>query len=330
MAVVRADTPSVAVFSTGGTIASMGAPEGQGVVPGPSHDLFAPMRRLHPGVDLSFHDLFAKPSPSVTLADVQQIADAINEQFDHGCGGAVVTHGTDTLEETAFALSMLLLTDRPVVVTGAMRSPGEQGADGPANLAASIMVAASPVAAGLGPVVLFGDEIHAPHLVRKIHSSRLHAFTSDPFGPIGHIVEGDVDLQMRSIEWRKPLRLGGPVPAVPVVQVGLDLEPETIDAFAGADIGALVIAGVGGGHVSSRAVDAVARVADRMPVVLTSRVGMGRTLTRSYAYDGSEIDLARQGVINGGRWRPAQARILLQLLLSDGTSRADIADMLAR
>ncbi len=147
---------------------------------------------------------------------------------------------------------------------------------------------------------------------------------------MGHIVEGRLDLQMQPTLKHQPLRVQSPVLAVPVLQAGLDLEPETVSAFSDAAIGALIIAGVGGGHVSSRAVDAIAALAMRMPVIITSRVGMGHTLSRSYAYGGSEMDLAQRGVINGGRWRPAQARIIVQMLLSEGKSRDEIAAWLAR
>src|SRR3546814_19074364 len=120
-----------------------------------------------------------------------------------------------------------MVTPKPIIVTGAMRSPEAPGADGPANLASAILVAARPEAENLGPAVLFGDEIHAPHLVRKIHSSRPHAFTSDPFGPMGHIVEGRLDLQVRPTLSRDPLRVRGPVPAGPVIPAGLGLDTET-------------------------------------------------------------------------------------------------------
>ena len=330
MGKVAAVPRTVGIFSTGGTIAMTAHAGEPGVVPQAGFDLLSPMRPLHPNLGLEHFELFAKPSASVSLADAQQLADQIEAKLRQGFCGAVVTHGTDTLEETAFALSLLMATPKPVVVTGAMRNPEVPGADGPANLASAILVAASPAADGLGPAVLFGDEIHAPHLVRKIHSSRPHAFTSDPFGPMGHIVEGRLDLQMRPTLQHETLRVRGPVPPVPVIQAGLDLEPETIAAFSKAKIGALIIAGVGGGHVSSRAVDAISDLARAIPVIITSRVGMGHTLTRSYAYGGSEIDLARRGVINGGRWRPAQARIIAQLLLSDGKSGQDISDWLAR
>lgn len=321
---------NVTVFTTGGTIAMGRSDIELGVVPQPGIDLLSSIRLLHVGLNLEQVDLFAKPSASITLNDVQHLADAIRDKNLAGCAGSVVTHGTDTLEETAFALSLLLDTDRPVVITGAMRNPSEPGADGPANLNAAILVAASREACRLGPVVLFGDELHAPHLVRKIHSSRPHAFSSEPFGPIGHIAEGKLDLAMIPMKSPAGMRLVAEIQAVPVIQAGLDLEPETISAFASVNIGALVIAGAGGGHVSSRVMDAISDLARRIPVIITSRVGMGHTLSRSYAYDGSEMDLARRGVINGGRWRPAQARILAQVVLSNGGSVAELADRLAR
>lgn len=113
---------------------------------------------------------------------------------------------------------------------------------------------------------------------------------------------------------------------VPILQVGLDLEPETLDAFHSPEIDGLVVAGVGGGHISARAVDAFEQLARTIPVILTSRVGMGETLRTSYGYQGSELDLVCRGAVNGGRWRPSQARILLQLLLSSGEWQASLGE----
>ena len=319
----------VVVIATGGTVGMgtlLGSP---GSVPLSGFDLVSSICIENKHVDLTQVDLFTKPSASITLANVQTIADVIEQWLAKGSIGAVVTHGTDTLEETAFALSLLLDVKQPIVLTGAMRSPGLPGADGPANLTAAAIVASCEQAKGLGPVVLFDDELHAPQLVRKVHSSRTFAFSSAPFGPIGHLAEGRLDLVMTIKRRVGRLRVGPKVPAVPVIQAGLDLEPESISAFMNADVGAVVIAGAGGGHVSSRVVDAIAELAERMPVIITSRVGMGHTLSSTYAYSGSKIDLGERGVLNGGRWRPAQARILSQILLSNGGSPSDLAELLA-
>ena len=305
----------IGLFATGGTIAMRPA-AGGGVAP--ADDARAMLGDLPIPADITVerHDLFSKPSASIDLADVRVIADRLRTAFAGGLTGAVVTHGTDTLEETAFALSVMLGHGAPVVVTGAMRSPDQAGADGPANLSNAIRVAACADAAGV--LVLFGDEIHAAHLVRKVHSSRVHAFSSEPFGPLGHIQENTIHFEFVSRTSLPRLDLGGRVPVVPVIQTGLGLEPETVDAMGAAAIDGLVVAGVGGGHTSSGAVPALEALAARIPVVITSRVGMGSALRSTYAYVGGDIDLMRRGLINGGRWRPSQARILLQLALSGG------------
>lgn len=304
----------IGIFATGGTIAMRG-PAGTALLPADGAAEIVDDVPLPPGVEIEHHDLFAKPSASISLADVQLIADRITDAFAEGFDGAVVTHGTDTLEETAFALSVILGRTAPVVVTGAMRSPDRAGADGPANLAAAIRVAADPSAAGQGVLILFGDEIHAAHLARKVHTSRPHAFSSEPFGPLGHVYEDEVRFELAARSLPPRMRLLGPVPVVPILLAGLDMEPETIETFDRAKIDGLVLAGVGGGHVASRAVPALERLARRIPVVITARVGMGRTLRSTYAYVGGDIDLLKRGTLNAGRWRPAQARILLQLAL---------------
>ena len=313
----------IGIFTTGGTIA-MRTVAGGGVVPRDGAAALLGDLTLPAGVTIAHEDVFAKPSASIDLADVRTLADRLRAGFAAGLEGAVVTHGTDTLEETAFALALMLGPTRPVVVTGAMRSPDQAGADGPANLVAAIRVAMDPIATGV--LVLFGDEIHAAHLVRKVHSSRVHAFSSEPFGPIGHVEENVVRLEFESRTRLPRLELAGAVPVVPVIQTGLGLEAETIEGIGRAAIDGLVVAGVGGGHTSSAAVPALEALSRRIPVVITSRVGMGSALRASYAYAGGDIDLARRGLINGGRWRPSQARIILQLALSAGRDPRPLFD----
>ena len=316
----------IGVFATGGTISMAGSSPGIAVTPVHGAEALVGAASLGDAIEIERFDLFSKPSASMTLADAQAIADRLCNAFDSGLDGAVVTHGTDTLEETAFALSIMLGRTQPVVITGAMRSADDIASDGPANLSAALHLAASPAIDGQRPVVLFGDEIHAAHLVRKVHSSRRHAFSSEPFGLIGQIIEGQVRIELRALLEIRQLRLGERVPVVPILQVGLDLEPETLETFDNAAIDGLIVAGVGGGHIASRAVDAFERLARKIPVVLTSRVGMGETLRQSYGYQGSELDLVGRGAVNGGRWRPAQARILLQLLLSSHEWKGSLSD----
>lgn len=317
------DTLRIRLIAMGGTIA-MRSEEGRGSTPQDGADALARTAPWPVGMTVERQDLTLKPSASVTLADVADLCRAITAAEREGIAGVVVTHGTDTLEETAFALSLMWRGSIPVVLTGAMRSADSIGADGPANLLNAIRVAGHPHAARHGVMVQFADEIHAGHLVRKVHSGRPHAFSSEPYGPLGHVTEDVVRFEMASLIDLPHLTLGERTPVVPILQAGLDLEPEAIRLFAAPEIDALVIGGVGGGHVSARAAQELETLAREKPVIMTSRVGMGPTLSNSYAYEGGDIDLGKRGVLNGGRWRPTQARILMQLLLSRGMRFEDL------
>src|SRR5262249_19813666 len=158
------------VFALGGTIAMTPAPGG-GVAPALSAaDLLAAVPALSDaGVELRVTDFRRVPGASLTLDDLFELVTAINDALAEGCAGAVVTQGTHTIEEAAYVLALLLPTDAPVVVTGAMRNPAMAGPDGPANILAAVRVAASPSARGLGCLVAFNDQIHAARWVRKAH-----------------------------------------------------------------------------------------------------------------------------------------------------------------
>ena len=134
---------------------------------------------------------------SLDFADLYELVAAINEALNDGCVGPVVTQGTDTIEEVAYALDLLLPTDAPVVVTGAMHNPTMAGADGPANILAAIRVATSPCARGLGCLVVLNDQVHAASWVQKAHTSSPNAFVSPDPGPLGHVIEGRVHIPVR-------------------------------------------------------------------------------------------------------------------------------------
>lgn len=320
---VMSRSMKIALLATGGTVA-MTSDAGAGAKPTLSGRALAAGAGFGE-IAVEPRQVLQKASASLDLADIQTLAEAIEAAVEEGCSGVVITHGTDTVEETAFALGVMLSTDAPVVLTGAMRTPDQPGADGPANIAAAVRVAASPQARGLGPLVVFGDEIHAGALVRKSHTQRVAAFTSAPFGPLGIVAEGRVRLTLRPAASALPrLRPTGPVPAVPILHVGVGLEPQTVQAFLGAPIGGLVLAAAGGGHVSERSVEALARLAEQTPVILASRTAAGDVLTSTYGYAGGEMDLIGRGLVPAGPLRPVQARILLQLALSAGASVREI------
>ncbi|GAB7185445.1 type II (periplasmic) bacterial L-asparaginase [Kitasatospora sp. Ki12] len=278
-------------------------------------------------VELRVRDFRRLPSASLGFEDLDALSEALAEAFRNGCDGAVVTQGTDTIEETAYLLDLLHPGDQPVVVTGAMRNPTLPGADGPANVLAAVVAAAAPELRGAGAVVVLGDEIHAARRVRKSHTTSPAAFTSPATGPLGRLYEGRVHLH-------GPLAprtaLAGPATGpANAVRVGLytatlgddgGLLAATAQACDG-----LVVAAFGVGHVPEGFVDVLERTAARIPVVLASRIGNGPVLEGTYGFPGSERDLLARGLIRGGDLDPYKARLLLRVLLTRGRGAAEIA-----
>jgi len=312
----------VTVFGLGGTIAMTQAPGG-----GVSPALSAPeLLAAVPGLDgieaeLRTVDFRRKPGASLTFGDIFELAAAINRVLDNGAAGVVVTQGTDTIEEVAYALDLLVRADAPVVVTGAMRNPTMAGADGPANILAAIRVAISPGARGLGCLVVLGDQIHAARWVQKTHTASPAAFASPGHGPLGEVAEGRVRLPVVPRHRSPALR---PDPARRV-RVGLATivlgDDGSLAEALGDRADGLVVAALGVGHVPADMAPVLGRLADRIPVVLASRIGTGPVHDHTYGYPGSERDLLSRGLISAGCLAPVKARILLHLLIA---SEADM------
>lgn len=329
--------PRVAVFSLGGTIASL--PAVAGLTPQlDAADLLDSVPSVRELAEIEAVALRQVASCELTLSDCIVLARRINAAFDTGCSGVVVTQGTDTIEETSFALDLLLDGSKPVVVTGAMRDPSTPGADGPANLAAALRVAVSELAAGLGCVVVMNDEIHAARFVRKTHTANPGAFASSGVGILGWVVEGRPNIVVR------PVRMGfrlleraavstapgaEAIPRVALVKVGLGDDGRLIEPLESLGYTGLVVEAMGGGHVPGALVSSLERLARRMPVVLASRTGAGEVLRATYSYPGSEVALLAHGLIRAGHLDGLKARILLSLLLAVGADSAEIAGAFA-
>ncbi len=322
----RAGTlPRIAVLSLGGTIAMIPSADG-GVAPALSaSDLVAAVPGLGAVAAVEARSFRQLPGAHLTFDDLDQLAEAVEAAVAGGADGVVVTQGTDTIEETAFVLDLLLGGDAPVVVTGAMRNPSLAGADGPANLLAAVRVAAAPAARRLGALVVLNDTIHAARFVHKAHSSRPDAFSSAPAGPLGALAEDRVAILAR-LDRHPPLPPAPPVaapeqPRVGLVRLGIDDDGRLVDAAVAAGFAGLVVEGLGGGHASPLAAAAMERAAATLPVVLATRTGRGGTLRNTYGFVGGEIDLARRGVLPAGRLDGVKARVLLTLLLRRGAGR---------
>jgi L-asparaginase len=346
----------VDVFTMGGTIASVpdaagpdaagpnaagsdaagshaGGPGGPGPGARPTltaDDLLAAVPGIAEVADVRGTSFRQFPSPELTFGDLFALAGEIRDRIDGGADGIVVTQGTDTLEETAFALDLLCEAGAPVVVTGAMRNPGLPGADGPANLLAAIRVAACAGARGLGATVVFNDEIHPARFVRKTHTTSPATFRSAPAGPLGWISESRVRLAARPGAYpRLPVPADAPAARVALVKLALGDDPGVIGCVSEAGYGGLVVEAYGGGHVPGRFVAPLAELALRMPVVLASRTGSGEMLRQTYGFAGGEMDLLGRGLISAGALDGLKARILLTLLLTREAKRQEIDEAFA-
>lgn len=308
----------VSVISLGGTIASTKVSDAaSGVAPQlGAHELVASVSAWGEVAELEAVAFRQVPSGDLTWDDLTDLAAEIERRIDAGAYGVVVTQGTDTLDETSFALDLLVRRAAPVVVTGAMRNPTMAGADGPANLLAAVQVAASAHARGLGTVVVMNDEIHAARFVRKTHSSSLGAFRSPTVGPLGWVSEGRV----RVVYHLAPLPdvTSGAIRAMPPVALltsVLGEDARLLGQIEPLGYAGLVVETFGAGHVSSVVMATLADVAARLPVVFASRTGAGEVLSDTYAFAGSERDLLARGLISAGFLDGRKARVLLSVLL---------------
>ncbi|MBW4030187.1 MAG: asparaginase [Acidobacteria bacterium] len=323
----------ILVISLGGTIASTSSDDNEGVVPRlGARELIAAVPTLPEVADVESLAFRQVPSGDLTLHDVVALARRIDEAVDQGMDGVVVTQGTDTIEETSFALDLLVDRAVPVVVTGAMRNPTLASPDGPGNLLAAVRVAASPHARGLGCVVVVNDEVHAARFVRKTHSSSLATFQSPGAGPLGRVSEENVRIALRC----RPLahlRLDADVDVVPevaLVSCALGDDGRLVGALGDLDYRGAVIDGFGGGHVPASMVDALEELRQTMPVVLCTRTGAGEVLAHTYGFAGSESDLLARGLLSGGALDGRKARVALSLALAASHASADAATLFAK
>lgn len=268
------------------------------------------------------------PSADLRLADLIALAAHIDESVPADTG-VVITQGTDTLEDSAFALDLLIGARRTVVLTGAMRRPATAGWDGASNVADAIRVASSAESAGRGTLVVFDGEIHAAQFVRKVHAQRLGAFASVT-GPIGWISEGRVDIVAQP---RRGLEIAlesladvADLPRVAIYSAAIGEDGRLLATLLDGGYAGLVIEGLGGGHVPSALAPLIGELSAVVPVVLTRGTAGGTALSATYRYAGSEVDLLSRGVIGGGWLSARQARVLLSLLLGGGVELTAAAE----
>jgi L-asparaginase len=313
-----ARTARVVVIATGGTIASSSEPGGAAVARRTAAQLLGSTG--YGDVEVEGRDLLNLGSYLLGHRELRLIAEAVAAQIARDdVTGVVVTHGTDTMEETAFLLDLVHDSDKPVVLTGAQRAADQPDSDGPRNLREAVAVAASPRARGCGALISFAGRIFAARGTRKHHTVAAQPFRTLDGGPIGRVDASGVHITARPVR-PAPLDLPGPRfddTRVDVVTVHPGADAALARAAVRAGARAVVVAGTGVGNANHALLEWITEAVSAGTVVgLSTRVAEGPVVP-TYG-NGGGVDLVRAGALSMGGLPVYQARLLLALLLSEG------------
>src|SRR3954471_14708436 len=313
---VRVPRMKVRVLAAGGTIAMSGA--GGATLALDASDLVASVPGLAGQGGVDSQTVGNLPSAHLSLADQLTICHAARDAAREGIG-VVVTHGTDTLEETAMLCDVIHDSEAPIVFTGAIRAASAPGADGPANLADAISVARSEDAAGMGVLVVFGGEIHHARCARKTDTTSLTAFSSPQTGLLGRVTEGHATFWTR-VPRNEPLDPPSLDPHVLVVPTTAGDDGTLAKAALQTEPDGIVIGTLGAGHLHPNLLQLWAEASERIPVIAYCRPERGVVLTGTYGFAGSERELRESRIIPAAFLSPQAARMKLLACLASGLS----------
>jgi len=319
--------PKVVLLATGGTIASRYDPAlGRTVASQRAEDLLETLPQVGEAADIELDNFATIPSFDMSVQFAFSMATRINEILMRpDVAGVVVTHGTDTMEETSYLADLLLQTDKPAVFTGAQRANDDPHPDGPFNLLNAVRVAAAEHACGLGAVVAFNGRIHAARDVTKVHASAVETFQSYGHGALGE-VDGNHVVIHRRPNLRRRFVIQQLEDRVEVFRLVLGADLRSLQTLIESGIAGLVIEAFGRGN-GPTGLTALVRNATRkgIPVLITSRCPEGR-VQPIYGGGGGGRDLADAGGIFTGDLKGPKARLLLMVLLSDAQTRGRILE----
>lgn len=317
----------IAMISTGGTIAM------QADASGLANSALGARKLLELAnidrTDIMFVEMeyINIPSPHIQIDDLVALKELVEKAvIEEKVDGVVITHGTDTLQETAYFLDLTLKVSVPVVVTGAQRNSSLTMSDAALNIADSVLVASDPRAAEMGVLVVFGSEIIPARDVIKEHKTAVTTFKAVDFGHIGHINNG------HCVWARKPLirdyyKVGPKIAnlKIAIVPTYVGQDSTMLRYLVQDNVDGIIIEGFGAGHVPQNMVPGIQEAIQKnIPVILTSRSRKGSMLTDTYGFIGSETYLRKKGVILGENLTPDKLRLKLLLLLSNKTPYAEI------
>lgn len=306
----------VSLITTGGTIASKEISKGllkSGAISGKE---LAALCQLPEEIEVNVIDVFQLPSMHIGFSEWAVLKKAIEKELaDETVDGIVVTHGTDTLEETAYFLDLTIDDHRTIVVTGSQRSPDDVGTDVYSNLRNSVYVSVDRTLRGVGTVVVFNERIYSAKYVKKVHSSNLQGFDSFGHGYLGIIDNNVVSVYQKPID-HEVKKVGSSIPRVDIVKCFSGQDGLLIDLLVQGGAKGIVLEAAGRGQISPYMVDSIEKaVAKGVVVLLTTSAEEGRVYP-SYGYLGSAHDLMQKGVLLGSDYDSKKARIKLAVLLS--------------
>ncbi|HUQ99704.1 MAG TPA: asparaginase [Gemmatimonadaceae bacterium] len=329
--------PVVWVLAMGGTIAGRGASPTDlsnyksGTLSG--EEIVRSVPQLEQVADVKVEQIVNVPSPNITLANWVTLANRINEIFlkDSSAAGIVVTHGTNTLEETAYFLNLTIKDDRPVVVVGAMRPATAISSDGPLNLLNAVRTAVAPEARGKGVLIVLNEEINGARDATKTDTHRVETFRAPELGFLGYVDDDKVSFYRSSTRRHtvnSEFNVSGikQLPSVEIIYSYVEPSTTALRPLLCSSVQGIVFAGTGTGDISSFEKAAIrsmlASPATSRPVLVrASRVGNGRVT--------SIEELDRLGMISADNLNPQKARILLMLALTKTTDAKQIQRMFA-
>ena len=305
----------IVVITTGGTIAMKNDTQTGGLMPAVSGaDLIEAVPALKDIAEIEVVEFSNIPSGHVTPEMMLSLSKLADKYAEAGADGIVVTHGTDTMEETAYVLSMACKTNKPVVITGAMRGASAMGYDGPANILAAVKVAACDKAAGRGTLLVMNDEIHSAAEVTKGHTVSCSTFISPGWGPVGHVYFDGVVFR-RSSENLQKIFTDKLEHDVELLKVYAGMDDFLFKCLADKHVKGLVVEAVGCGNVPPAVMKGIEYVRSKgIPVVLATRVASGRVVS-VYSYLGSAGYMEPLKLIHSGELNGQKARLKLMLAL---------------
>ena len=304
----------ILVLHTGGTI-SMQADDSGAVVTSQDNPMNHVSNPLE-GVEVHALDFFNLPSPHIKPKHMLALYQKIKEEADH-YDGFVITHGTDTLEETAYFLDTMEVPHKPIVLTGAMRSSNELGSDGVYNYLSALRVASDDKAADKGVLVVMNDEIHAAKYVTKTHTTNVGTFQTPTHGPLGLIMKQEI-LYFKTAEPRVRFDLDRIQGLVPIIPVYAGMTEELLDLLPVDQLDGLIIQAFGAGNVPKETSQKLnALIQEGLPIALVSRCFNG-IAEPVYAYEGGGVCLQKAGVFFVKELNAQKARLKLLIAINAG------------